>query len=271
MTLVIELLKLVKLVAMDNFSYYEGYSECELGAGKIWTEFSGIHPIRQIEQYGAHIFTSLSEGQRLGPSLLEGTLDELDLSNSGIITLEAFEEKWKEAVSASGQQGNIRYRSGDASIPYLKGALIAHIVNDQGKWGKGFVLSLSQKWPASRAAYLDWASGHCLFSPAFVLGEVQFVEVELRAQVVVANMLAQQGIRNNYKDKKRYVDYDALKKCLSKIARYCLINQLKVQMPRIGTGLAGGDWPQIETLIQSEITSRGVDVLVVDWAEVAVG
>ncbi|CDL35455.1 hypothetical protein AB6G67_09550 [Enterobacter hormaechei] len=38
--------------------------------------------------------------------------------------------------------------------PLKKSTVIAHIVNNKGKWGKGFVLSLSNKYPAAKKAIL---------------------------------------------------------------------------------------------------------------------
>jgi hypothetical protein len=42
----------------------------------------------------------------------------------------------------------INYVRGDATVPSVKGVkLIAHVCNDIGGWGKGFVLALSRRWP----------------------------------------------------------------------------------------------------------------------------
>lgn len=46
---------------------------------------------------------------------------------------------------------------GDATNPQAKGPkVIAHICNDRGAWGKGFVLAISKRWPEPEAAY--WAA-----------------------------------------------------------------------------------------------------------------
>jgi len=42
---------------------------------------------------------------------------------------------------------SIHYLKGDATLPQSQSpAVIAHICNDQGLWGKGFVLALSARW-----------------------------------------------------------------------------------------------------------------------------
>jgi hypothetical protein len=51
----------------------------------------------------------------------------------------------------------IQYRIGDATALTTDGnKLIAHICNDIGGWGKGFVLAISIRWPQPDAAYLEW-------------------------------------------------------------------------------------------------------------------
>ena len=46
---------------------------------------------------------------------------------------------------------------GDATDPQFSSisevAIIPHICNDQGGWGRGFVLALSKKWKAPERAY----------------------------------------------------------------------------------------------------------------------
>ena len=71
----------------------------------------------------------------------------------------------------------IEYVRGDATAPQGKGVkLIAHVCNDLGGWGKGFVLAISRRWPEPEAAYRRWhreRSGN-----DFGLGAVQYVQVE---------------------------------------------------------------------------------------------
>ncbi|MGW4499908.1 hypothetical protein ACWENR_15015 [Micromonospora sp. NPDC004336] len=42
----------------------------------------------------------------------------------------------------------LRIIKGDATSPQAKGPkVIAHVCNDAGGWGKGFVLAVSRRWP----------------------------------------------------------------------------------------------------------------------------
>jgi len=50
----------------------------------------------------------------------------------------------------------LRFIKGDATSPQAKGVkIIAHICNDLGKWGKGFVMAVSARWPEPEAAYRE--------------------------------------------------------------------------------------------------------------------
>ncbi|MGA3490465.1 hypothetical protein ACK8GG_20940, partial [Micromonosporaceae bacterium DT55] len=49
---------------------------------------------------------------------------------------------------------------GDATSPQAKGRkVIAHICNDLGGWGKGFVLAISRRWPEPERDYRAWHRG----------------------------------------------------------------------------------------------------------------
>lgn len=46
----------------------------------------------------------------------------------------------------------ITYLKGDATTPQARGnKIIAHVCNDLGGWGKGFVLAISKRWPEPAA------------------------------------------------------------------------------------------------------------------------
>jgi O-acetyl-ADP-ribose deacetylase (regulator of RNase III) len=55
---------------------------------------------------------------------------------------------------------DIAYIKGDATCPQARGPkVIAHVCNDRGRWGKGFVLAVSARWPEPERAYRDWHRG----------------------------------------------------------------------------------------------------------------
>lgn len=153
----------------------------------------------------------------------------------------------------------ITYVHGDATQPVGEGnKLICHIVNNIGAWGRGFVLSLSKRYSAPEDYYRRWATGECV--TPFCLGQIQLVEIS--TTLYVANMLAQDGIRS--KDNPTPIRYGALNQCLERVQVFCAIYNCSVHMPRIGTGLGGGDWSEIEPIINECLTHYGIPVTVYD-------
>ena len=158
------------------------------------------------------------------------------------------------------RMAQICYLAGDATSPQAKGAkVIAHICNDQGGWGKGFVLAVSRRWPEPEAAYRRWHRERA--SNGFGLGAIQLVQVTPYAWV--ANMIGQHGMKTG-RSSGPPIRYDAVGLCLRKLAGSALELAASVHMPRIGCGLAGGRWDRIEPLITSELIERGVSVTVYD-------
>lgn len=165
----------------------------------------------------------------------------------------------------------IKYIKGDATRPEVWGnAIIAHICNDDGKWGKGFVMALSRRWPEPEAKYRAWHKDRERASSGFKLGAVRFVGVKTIDTVLnpdqklwVANMIAQHGIRGP--GNLTPIRYGALSQALSNVAEFAKKNNASVCMPKIGSGLAGGDWNKIERLITEAIVNQGVAVTVCEF------
>jgi O-acetyl-ADP-ribose deacetylase (regulator of RNase III) len=153
----------------------------------------------------------------------------------------------------------IKYIKGDATQPQGEGLkIIAHVCNDIGAWGAGFVVALSKRWKQPEAAFRQW------YKPdsKLPLGEVQFVKVE--PDIIIANMIGQSGI---YKDKNGLppVRYEAIRAALQKVATYALANKASFHAPRFGAGLAGGKWEIIEKLIEEEVINKGIEVTIYDF------
>ena len=132
----------------------------------------------------------------------------------------------------------IHYGVGDATEPIGRGIkVIAHICNDRGAWGAGFVLALSNKYPQAEEAYRDMEE--------YELGIIQLVKVD--TDVCVCNMIAQKGTISV--DNPHPIQYDALATCFEKLFTL-LTNGTSLHMPRIGCGLAGGKWEKVEEVIE---------------------
>lgn len=148
---------------------------------------------------------------------------------------------------------------GDATQPNGEGnKIIVHICNDIGGWGKGFVMAISKRWEEPEKHYREWFKS----KDGFLLGEVQFVKVE--TDVWVANMIGQHKI-NKDENGNAPIRYEAVLSALTKVGYFALQNNASVHMPRIGCGLAGGKWEEIEPLITSALLQKNVSVTVYDF------
>jgi O-acetyl-ADP-ribose deacetylase (regulator of RNase III) len=149
---------------------------------------------------------------------------------------------------------------GDATAPQGEGAkVIVHVCNDVGGWGRGFVMALSRRWPEPEAQYRDWYSRRD--ENDFLLGNVQFVEVE--PELWVANLIGQHGLRPS--GGRPPVRYDAIRAGLAKVGEFAIRHAASVHMPRIGCGLAGGNWEEVEAIVRETLSERDVTVTVYDF------
>lgn len=145
----------------------------------------------------------------------------------------------------------IHYKVGDATNPdFNKNVCICHICNDVGGWGAGFVLALSRKWSLPEQKYREWFTQ----DPKPSLGQVQIVTVA--PNIVVANMIAQHGVREV--DGIPPIRYDALKTCLDQVNT--LSSWYEIAGPRMGAGLAGGSWNRIESIIDECFPNKKVTI-----------
>ncbi|MET9350699.1 macro domain-containing protein [Streptomyces termitum] len=155
----------------------------------------------------------------------------------------------------------IAYVRGDATAPQGRGTrIIAHVCNDRGGWGKGFVLALSRRWPEPEAAYRRWHRERA--GNDFGLGAAQFVQVS--PYLWVANLVGQRGVRTS-RSAGAPVRYEAIDAALGLLADKAAELGASVHMPRIGCGLAGGSWDRVEPLVRKRLVERGTEVTVYDF------
>jgi hypothetical protein len=126
------------------------------------------------------------------------------------------------------------YLIGDATAPSGRGpGVFAHVCNDSGGWGKGFVLAINRRWAEPEAAYRSWARS----GQEFGLGMVQLVTVE--EQLRVANMVAQHGYVSRANPVA--IRYGALSRCLSKLwTVYGRLLKICTVLIKGGSGSRGG-------------------------------
>lgn len=153
---------------------------------------------------------------------------------------------------------SIDYVIGDATDPQGNGPkLLVHVCNDVGAWGKGFVLALSKRFNEPERQFKRWAAGET--GQPYALGEVQFVVV--RPDLVVANLVGQHDIaRKGSSSATPPVRYDAIRQGLGRVREQAEATGASIHMPRIGAGLAGGDWNIIGQIIEQELAGLLVKV-----------
>ncbi len=159
----------------------------------------------------------------------------------------------------------IKYVTGDATFPEGEGPkIIAHICNDAGAWGSGFVLAISKRWEEPEERYRSWAAGK--LEQPFELGQAQFVDTpwsKNNGQTIwVANMIAQHGLTAAAGVPP--IRYEALNTALEAVAKFALATDDSVHMPRIGCGLAGGTWERVGPIVERCLTQRNISVTVYD-------
>ena len=153
---------------------------------------------------------------------------------------------------------SIRYLEGDATDPQSAGhKVIVHVCNDLGGWGRGFVLAISKRWPEPERDYREWFAS----KPKPGLGDVRFVAVN--DEITVANMIGQHGLRK--KGGRAPIRYEAIRQGLKTVAKFAAERNASVHMPRIGCGLAGGDWKMVEPIIVETLSAVGVATTVYDF------
>lgn len=147
---------------------------------------------------------------------------------------------------------------GDATNPIGDGKkLILHVCNNVGAWGAGFVMALSKKWKEPEADYRAMKE--------YILGDLRMVHVEEGTYVV--NIIGQESTKGRNKGATlppiRYVAIEHAMKYLASIGEITP-NTFSIHMPRLGSGLAGGNWKVIETIIEETLCKADIPVTVYD-------
>ena len=60
------------------------------------------------------------------------------------------------------------------------------------------------------------------------------------------------------------VRYEAIRKGLQRVRELAIAHKASIHMPRMGAGLAGGNWDLIAEIIESELCVHGLQVTVYD-------
>jgi len=158
------------------------------------------------------------------------------------------------------QKGNILDALKDDRI-----GAIAHGVNCSGGFGSGIAGQIAQQYPEVREAYLKKYNDGKIYSPyGWFLGDIQPVKVQVEQPPFViggppranhkpyyeTKYIINCATQKNYgSDGTQYVDYGAIRDCIQSLKLFSNNNFSNLAIPKIGTGLGGGDWETIENII----------------------
>lgn len=152
----------------------------------------------------------------------------------------------------------IKYAHGD--LRYLTGEqnrIVCQLVNNISKsWGGGLAHQMAKRYPMAEAQYKDWIAQ---IPVGERLGKVHIVKPT--SILLIASIVGQEGFGPSEKPRIRY---QAVASGMERVAELAKEYSASVNLPRIGTGAAGGDWRQIEDIIQEKLISRGIDVTIYD-------
>lgn len=158
------------------------------------------------------------------------------------------------------------YMTGDATkvADHFKSAkptvyVLAHVVNNYGVMGAGIARQIKEKWPDVFKDYAEYCNKK-YSATAEYLGDLQFIKAQKQNkndenELYVANIFAQDGFPSH--DNRCALKYGALAlslRLLSEEIEYQKIcypdKEIVVNMPKIGSGLAGGDWNLVSKIVE---------------------
>ena len=140
----------------------------------------------------------------------------------------------------------IIYRSGD--LLEAPERIICHGCNAQGKMGAGIAAAIRKRYPQ---AFKDYEALYKAQGNRLELGQCIWVDCADGRTVIDAVTQEFYGRDPNV----IYVDYGAIRTVMQTINdKLKLTTSSAVAFPKIGAGLANGDWTVIEDIIESEAT-----------------
>jgi len=132
--------------------------------------------------------------------------------------------------------------------------IIAHGVNCMGAFGAGVAYFVDRYYPKARDYYFDK-----LEEEGWKPGDVQMVlqiDGKYIANCATQDRYLPRGVR--------HADYDAIRTCMDKVKRFAKDKGLSIAIPKIGAGLAGGDWNVIESILKEVFTDYDATVYYLD-------
>ena len=114
--------------------------------------------------------------------------------------------------------------------------------------GKGIAATIKRHFPAAYKIDQKTIKGD-----KSKMGTITFVEID---GIIVINAYTQ----NTYWDKDRMLSYPAVRKCMQEVKK--VATGRKIGLPKIGAGLACGDWNTILGIIEEELEGEDITIYV---------
>lgn len=148
----------------------------------------------------------------------------------------------------------INYKNGDVLLALENDEIdvVAHGCNCQGGFGSGMAGQIARRWPHVRQAYLDLHN-----SGGTILGFFQ--PVAISESKFIINCGTQQAYLPRGVN---HADYNAIDDIMDSLKLYTTNKLTRIGIPKIGAGLAGGDWSEIEKIISKYFSDRDITVYI---------
>jgi len=129
--------------------------------------------------------------------------------------------------------------------------ILVHCANAQGVMGAGIALQIKQLYPQ---VYYDYKEHLKCMKSDEVMGSICITQILEKFYIVTGIGQLYYGRNNVYIHNRgtnsAYVDYNSIDNIFSKVKELAMDTKLRVIFPKIGAGLAGGDWVKINDIIE---------------------
>lgn len=142
----------------------------------------------------------------------------------------------------------IKYVQGDLFT--TKADIIAHGCNCRGGFGSGVAGQIASRYSKAKHYYLDKFD-----EDGWYLGDIQPVLQSDGKYIVNC------GTQFTYLPRGiRHADYDGIRLSMERLLKFAKDKGLSVAIPKIGAGLAGGDWTVIEKILKEIFTNYDITI-----------
>lgn len=149
--------------------------------------------------------------------------------------------------------------------------VITHGCNCLSNMGAGIAPQMAKAFGVDKFWMESWGPTisklGCIDYETFVIGENAIWSIEdadnklNEPELIVVNSYTQFRYGKNHTDGvSKPLDYEALTLCMRKINQE--FSGKHIGLPKIGAGLAGGDWNRIKKIIQTELKDMQVSVVI---------